>query len=80
MFEDDLSSVSTTDQMVLDTIKDTREKLERAIAKFAYISQEADDTNKRLKELYLQLDDARREVDRLQEAHVDLIVNSIRAN
>lgn len=80
MFEDELSSGSATDELVSDTIKDTREKLERAIIKFAYISQERDDTYKRLHELYRQAEDAHREVERLQEAHVELIANKIRSN
>lgn len=74
MFEDELTSDSTTDQLLSDTIEDAREKLERAIIKYAYISQDAVNVSTRLKEIRLQMDDARREMERLQETHVDLIV------
>ena len=80
MFEDELSSGSTTDQLLSGKIKDAREKIDRAIVKYAYISQEVADANKRLQELNFQLADARREIDRLQEAHVNLMVNKIRSN
>ena len=80
MFEDELSSGSTGDQLLSGTIKDAREKIYRAIVKYAYISQEVIDTNKRLQDLNFQLADARREIDRLQEAHVDLIVNKIHSD
>ena len=80
MFEDELVSGSVEDKLVENTIKDAREKLDRAIIKYAFISKEVDDTNKRLKELQRQLDDACSEIDRLQAAHVDLIVNKIHSN
>ena len=81
MFEDDhVLSNTVQSQILKSTVEDTREKIDRAIVKFAYLSQEVEGANRRLQELNLQHADARREIDRLQEAHVNLMVNKIRSN
>ena len=68
------------DLLTPSTVEDILQKLNSEIEKFAKLAMEIEEIDKRRKELSVQIDDTRYEIDRLQEAHVNLMVNKIRSN
>ena len=68
------------DLLTPSTVEDILQKLNSEIEKFAKLAMEIEEIDNRRKELSVQIDDTRYEIDQLQEAHVNLMVKKIRSN